>query len=705
MDQRLTNDELNIVTAVRPDLAPLWEMVRAGQLDELTPKQQAELLLGKSIVDERNGQFTLAIKCAQQAIACGEAAGWGDLIAGGYACQSSYYYDLGNYALAQAKAWAALERDAQGVPAVISWNALGVCAAESAEMDIEQADDYFHRAAELSRALDYPFGYAMALNWRGQYVYRVRGELDLMLAACNEAARILARLNFPFNGHHYVRAYYDWLKCNRASLTRVLDEMRAIAPRSTFARGALAYYTALLALDDEADAKAEQALGELRAIATTSGHLEMECWVRLATSRYHLLNGEAQSALAWARDAAALARRKASPYLELAGHVACARAALDVGDDSVCEAEMRAATHIAERLGCKLELALLSLLRAVLYQRQGCAEAETAWLETSRRIAQGNFAFMVERERTLAFPLVAAQSRSRNPAVRAAAERMLVQLSNVSPLPLRICGLGRFEVWQGRRRIPDREWQKRRAGELFRFLLLQPRHNAARDLIFEAHCPDQSSESAQTFLHHATSTLRRVLEPDLPDKFPSRYLLVEAEQVELRLPAGSSVDFEEFERGLMARLSPSPPSPLPLGEGRLPLSLQERGQGSEVELSHLLSLYTSDLFPADRYAGWAVDARERLAELHRRGLLALAQQRLADGKPQAALDACRAILASDPWREAAVLVGMKACLALNDRPSALRLYRDLEQALRTDLQIAPRADLQALAAAIRKAAV
>jgi DNA-binding SARP family transcriptional activator len=76
--------------------------------------------------------------------------------------------------------------------------------------------------------------------------------------------------------------------------------------------------------------------------------------------------------------------------------------------------------------------------------------------------------------------------------------------------------------------------------------------------------------------------------------------------------------------------------------------------------------------------------------------LALARERLAGGQPREALAAVRRTLEIDPWHEAAVLVGMNACLALDDRAGALRLYRDLEQALRQDLGLAPQAELRQL---------
>src|SRR5690606_510336 len=122
------------------------------------------------------------------------------------------------------------------------------------------------------------------------------------------------------------------------------------------------------------------------------------------------------------------------------------------------------------------------------------------------------------------------------------------------PLPLHIQGLGVFSVRQGRHRISDRAWQRRKAGELFRFLLLQHGRRALRDIVIDALWPDRHDESTQTLFHQATSALRRLLEPDLPSNFPSRYLVVEAEQISLHLPEGSTCDFVDFEAETTAAL-------------------------------------------------------------------------------------------------------------------------------------------------------
>jgi DNA-binding SARP family transcriptional activator len=283
----------------------------------------------------------------------------------------------------------------------------------------------------------------------------------------------------------------------------------------------------------------------------------------------------------------------------------------------------------------------------------------------------------------VSFPLLAVHARSRNPAVRTSAEELLDQLSQLPPQPLQVFGLGRFEVRQGRRTVPERDWSRRKAGELFRFLLVQPEHAAPRGVVLEGLWPEHNTEAAQTHLHQATSTLRRILEQDLPDKFPSRYLDVAAQRLALRLPGGSTLDFKEFE-----------------DDARTAVGVVEPGS-QLAALEAALARYQGPLFPLDLYADWSAVARERLAAQYLSLLLSQAQTSLDLNRPAQALEAARRALAADPWREDAALLGMRACLALDDRPGALRLYRELERQLRDDLDLAPRADVRALAEALR----
>jgi DNA-binding SARP family transcriptional activator len=70
---------------------------------------------------------------------------------------------------------------------------------------------------------------------------------------------------------------------------------------------------------------------------------------------------------------------------------------------------------------------------------------------------------------------------------------------------------------------------------------------------------------------------------------------------------------------------------------------------------------------------------------------------LAENQWAKALEACRKVLAIEPWQEQAVLLGMTACLGMGDRPNTLRLYKTLEKALHDELGIEPQVELQVLA--------
>jgi len=311
-----------------------------------------------------------------------------------------------------------------------------------------------------------------------------------------------------------------------------------------------------------------------------------------------------------------------------------------------------------------LDLARAFFLLAALLHSQGRAEAKSAWIEAASRIAGGGYAILLDQERALAFPLIAAYLN--DPKTEAVSTALLAHLQRVPPMPLRILALGKLEIWQGARLIEKRTLSQRRAGELLGLLLVSPGHSLSRDQAVEALWPDLEPAAAQMRFHHATSTLRRALEPDLPDKFPSRYLDIETGQITLRLPPGSSVDSESFEQCVRQK-----------------------------HWAPAITLYRGDLLPDALYADWAVAPRESLIQLYLRALLALAQDQLTT-HPQEALESCRHVLAREPWQEQAVLLGMRACLALNDRAGALRLYRKLASALENDLGAQPQEELESL---------
>lgn len=415
-------------------------------------------------------------------------------------------------------------------------------------------------------------------------------------------------------------------------------------------------------------------LDEALRVAETTGHPLLCVGVRIAFSRWHRLSGDGPAARAWADDALVIARHLESAYLEGQALIARGQAAWLLGNLSQAEADLRGAFSRLDALGAAYDAAHAALLHSALRQAQQDSIADTAWLDVARRILEGGYGGLLGRERAYILPWLASRLHHQEPAIHVAVTALVQHVLRVPAPPLHVVGLGQFAVSQGQRMIPAHAWEPRKAGELFRFLLVQPHFSAYRDITIEALWPDRLRTAGERLLQQATSVLRHVLDPDLPDKFPSRYLTVADHHLALRLPPDSTLDFCQFEQALTHAFT----APL-------------------ETLARVLERYTGDLFLADRYAEWARGPRERLAKLYERGLLHLAECALEARDLAQALVACDRLLERDPWNEDAVQVAMHVCLACNDRPGALRRYEALRHTLRRDLHLAPRADLRTLA--------
>lgn len=571
-----------------------------------------------------------------------------------------------------------LEIEQTSSSSVEAYIALGICVGQTNQID--SAESYFNQAADLSRRINYPVGLARALRYLTNQVLLVRGQFHLALTLMEEAGILLEEQGSRHWNEPFLRGLIYQTVGDRRHCREVLDELVLLVEPGT--RFAAAYYLlwARLAIDEGEPEQAKEYLRLGLRVANRIGVVDLNLMIRLEYSRYHRIRNEAPVARTWAEDALNLAQHYGSLYYSGLAMIERAQANWDSGDSQAATDDLQEAFNILEPLKAAYDLTRARFLCALWHKQSGHPDAETAWAEAARQIIRHGYAFILEKEQDAAFPLVAAHMRSKDPQVRSITEELLRHLANVPPPPLRVVALGQFAVWKGRKRIVDQAWNRRKAGELFRYLLLQPNRAAGREVIIEALWPDNESGSPEDLLHQATSALRHALEPDLPDKFPSRYVKVEGEHISLMVSPGSMVDFENFERAL-------------------PLAIQAHNVD---QLQKVLSQYSGDLFPSDRYSDWSVDRRQSLAELRQHGLLALAQAYYDQGQFFEVANCCRQILHADAWNEDAVLLSMKAYAGLQNTPHALQMYMNLEKTLKDELGIVPRSDLRELAIQLRQ---
>ncbi len=618
-------------------------------------------IIDSSYSAERAGNISFAIQQAQVALERARSTGESEVLAESLACLAYMYDRLGHHDKAQDLATEALDQANPLSPGVVrAWKILGDCAHERG--DLASSEKYFHLAIDLARQLGLTYMLHRCLHSLSACVYIPRGQFELALAADSESVELAENCGFLEEIWLPLLTLSStlWLTGNQQRAMEMALHMGEHSPPLSLAQG---YYFSLRGDFAQDSYFPQSAMGwyeQARHVAELLGEPGLNVEVRLSLSRFHRTYGSPAAAYEWAEDALAIGQRANSSDLEGLSLIERGLAAWMNADLQQAETDFQAAAVILTDLQASYDLARISFHRAVLYRQNNDPKAEDTWLEAVRRITIGGYSFLLERERSAAFPLLAYYLNSPNPEVAALSNQLMDHLAKVKPPPLKISTLGEFEVQQGNRVISDQAWRQRKAGELFRLLLVSQHHRALREEVIESLWPDNSISAGQDLLHQATSALRKAVEPDLPNKFPSRYLFVEGGYIRLELPPGSTVDFEMFEESI---------------------------QQKNWELA--LTQYHGNLFPNDRYADWAVEPCERLQQKAVLAGLAVAQQKLEAGDAQKSLAACRYTLTLEPWQEEAVLLGMKACMMLNDRAAAIRLYKKLERILREELDVAP----------------
>jgi DNA-binding SARP family transcriptional activator/Tfp pilus assembly protein PilF len=552
---------------------------------------------------------------------------------------------------------------------------LGNCAAELG--DPENAENYYHQAIDLARQLDYPYALYKCLHSLATNIYWPRGQFDLCLAAGKEALSQAQALNlgeelwFPLSDI----AWAYWSTGQRELANQIADQMEKVVSPGSLGEGFYCCLRAGVAEPGEDYWKVILPLYErARSIAEASGDPGLNVEVRLGLCRAYRAIQDLPAALTWAEDAVATSIRMNYRQFQGIALIERGRIRMDQGDATQAENDLRAALDIATQLRANFDLTHASLYLAVLLAAQKKPEANPIWQQTIRLILDNGYAFLVKQERCLVIPWIAEGLDSTDPFLSKMSAALFEILTRTAPAPLQVKTFGQFTLQMGTNRVSKENLRQRRAGELLAMLISSPGYTLSAEQITEAMCPEKEPGSAADFYHHAISALRRLLEPDLPDRrFPCRYLEVSEERVTLIVPANSKIDFLEFEQ-----------------------QIQNKAWEKAI------AIYPGEYLPVYRYAEWTIALRQHFADQFEQALLALAAIRLKAGSALACLDLARRALLHNPWQEQAVDLGMRAALELGDRMTAIKLYQRLEKTLNHELGITPQQELQQLYNEIRK---
>ncbi len=237
-----------------------------------------------------------------------------------------------------------------------------------------------------------------------------------------------------------------------------------------------------------------------------------------------------------------------------------------------------------------------------------------------------------------------------------------------TPRSLEILLLGPFSVVVDGVPVPEDRWQRRQAKTLVKILALSPHLRAHREALTELLWPDADPELAANNLNKVIHAARRALEPSLRRGGDSAFIITREQQVLLDAPGGPRVDALDFER--------------------LAAEALERGADA-ARCEAALALYAGDLLVEDRYDAWLDTRRSRLSGLRHDLADRLAGIYEAWGDLHASLTLLEALVATDPFDEAAVRRLMRVHAASGRRDRALKLFDELAARLRAELDAEP----------------
>jgi DNA-binding SARP family transcriptional activator len=236
---------------------------------------------------------------------------------------------------------------------------------------------------------------------------------------------------------------------------------------------------------------------------------------------------------------------------------------------------------------------------------------------------------------------------------------------------LTIASLGEFQIWRELTPIPAEAWPTQKSKTLFKILLSARGRVVTADQLMEWLWPDVPPSRARNNLWVAVSQARRVLEPELPKRGNSAFLLSDESGYRLALGEAIHWDVEAF-LAACARIKATDAP-----EAQIPLLEEARAS------------YNGDYLAEDPYEEWALELREELQRCYLQILMQLGEAYAAVGRYEDAANQARAVISREVGAEPAYQALMRYAYYMGDQRTALQAYDACVRALRAELGTTP----------------
>ncbi|MEZ4887763.1 MAG: bacterial transcriptional activator domain-containing protein [Chitinophagales bacterium] len=244
---------------------------------------------------------------------------------------------------------------------------------------------------------------------------------------------------------------------------------------------------------------------------------------------------------------------------------------------------------------------------------------------------------------------------------------------------LRVDTLGYFQVSLQDQIIPDSEWKRDIAVQLFQFFITIRNQRALHkeQIIYQLWgdvSQDVGSRNFKTALHN----ILKVIEPDKPSRSPSEYIIRQGLSYRLNKEE-MWIDIDCLDDLIV------------FGNQQL----HQNPTLAAEAYQHATDLYQGVYFPNRIYEDWTAEERERIQVLVLGAMMTLAKLKVKEN-PMESIRLAKRTLSIDATWEDAYRIQMEAYMEEGNRPMAVKAYRQCQQILQKEFDIEPLPETKAL---------
>lgn len=226
---------------------------------------------------------------------------------------------------------------------------------------------------------------------------------------------------------------------------------------------------------------------------------------------------------------------------------------------------------------------------------------------------------------------------------------------------------GRFSVAVGGRELTAKDWQRKKARDIFKVLLLNYRKAVSIDELTDLLWSDPSGKNIVPTIWNSVSYIRKALEPELRPQMPSSYIRIIDKSYLLDLGEDAVVDFHRFRQTVE--------------EAQRTRDTKQR----TMLLEQAIALYTGDFLKEDVYEEWSCFERESLKGQYLEALMELAGFCNEQGDTDRAITLARKAIDADHTYEEGYELILTALTDRGQTAEAHKIMKQCREAFRREL--------------------